>query len=105
MQCDVNLDAIISDPARQKIFDIILEEACRQWCCFIDEVPERADGEGFAQFFYEIFGQKEQEYMEDLGIKRQHDKSSIRQDLNGKRTQIAAHPAPDKAAMGQEAAL
>ncbi len=105
MQCDINLDAIISDPARQKIFDIILEEACRQWCCFIDEAPERADGEGFAQFFYEIFEQKEQEYMEDLGIKRQQDKPAIRRDLEGKRAQVAAHPGSEQTAKGQEAAL
>ena len=105
MQCDINLDAIISDPARQKIFDAVLEEACRQWYCFIDDAPERADGEGFAQFFYEIFEQKEQEYMENLGLKRQQDKPSIRQDLEGKRAQVAARSAPDKAAKAQEAAL
>ena len=50
---------------------MILEEACRQWCCFIDDAPERADGEGFAQFFYEIFELKEQEYMENLDISPQ----------------------------------
>ena len=71
MECSVNLDAIISDPARQKVFDMIWEEACRQWCCFIDDAPERADGEGFAQFFYEIFELKEQEYMENLDISPQ----------------------------------
>lgn len=31
-----------------------LEEACRQWCDFIDEAPERKDGIGFADFYEEI---------------------------------------------------
>ena len=48
------------------VFDAVLEEACRQWCCFIDEAPERKDGEGFANFFYEIFLDKEKEYLENL---------------------------------------
>lgn len=57
---------IVESPARLSIFDIILEEACRQWCDIIDEAPERKDGEGFASFFYEIFADKEQEYLEGL---------------------------------------
>lgn len=56
---------IVESPARLSIFEAILEEACRQWCCFIDEVPERKDGEGFANFFYEIFADKEREYLEN----------------------------------------
>lgn len=51
---------------KMAIFDAVLEEACRQWCCFIDETPERKDGEGFANFFYEIFMDKETEYLENL---------------------------------------
>ena len=53
---------IVESPARLSIFDIVLEEACRQWCDIIDEAPDRKDGEGFANFFYEIFADKEQEY-------------------------------------------
>ena len=57
---------IVESPARLSIFDIVLEEACRQWCDIIDEAPDRKDGEGFANFFYEIFADKEQEYLEGL---------------------------------------
>lgn len=56
---------IVKSPERISIFDAVLEEACRQWCCFIDESPERKDGEGFANFFYEIFADKEREYLEN----------------------------------------
>lgn len=48
---------------REKIFPAVLEEACRQWCAFIEDAPERKSGEGFADFFYEIFEEKEQEYV------------------------------------------
>ena len=47
---------------REKIFPMVLEEACRQWCEFLADAPERADGEGFAEFFFEIFKDKELEY-------------------------------------------
>lgn len=47
---------------REKIFPMVLEEACRQWCDGLSDAPERADGEGFAEFFYEIFQEKELEY-------------------------------------------
>ena len=57
---------IVESPARLSIFYIVLEEACRQWCDIIDEAPDRKDGEGFANFFYEIFADKEQEYLEGL---------------------------------------
>lgn len=57
---------IVESPARLSIFDIVLEEACRQWCDIIDEAPDRKDGKGFANFFYEIFADKEQEYLEGL---------------------------------------
>lgn len=56
---------IVESPARLSIFDIVLEEACRQWCDIIDEAPERKEGEGFANFFYEIFEDKEQEYLKE----------------------------------------
>lgn len=61
----INISTIASDINRQKIFDMVIEEACRQWCCFTDEAPERKTGEGFANFFYEIFKEKEQEYLEN----------------------------------------
>ena len=54
----MNLDDIVADPKRHKIFDTILEEACRQWCDFIGEAPERASGEGFARFFFDVFEMK-----------------------------------------------
>lgn len=57
----------IQDIARSKekkaVFNMVLEEACRQWCCFIDEAPERRNGEGFSEFFYEIFEDKEKDYL------------------------------------------
>ena len=56
---------IVGDEKKLSIFDAILEEACRQWCACIDEAPERKDGEGFSDFFYEIFADKEQEYLEN----------------------------------------
>ena len=59
----MTIQDIVNNKARQSIFCIILEEACRQWCAFIDETPERKDGEGFAEFFFEIFLEKE-EYLE-----------------------------------------
>lgn len=49
--------------ARKKIFNEVLEEACRQWCDFINDVPERKSGEGFSDFFFEIFQEKEKEFM------------------------------------------
>lgn len=54
-----------SNEKLMNIFDGLLEEACRQWCCFIDDAPERKDGEGFADFFYEICNQKAAEFIED----------------------------------------
>lgn len=57
---------IVGSPARLSIFEAVLEEACRQWCDCIDDAPERKDGEGFAHFFYEIFADKEQEYLKNV---------------------------------------
>lgn len=54
-----------SNEKLMNVFDGLLEEACRQWCCFIDDTPERKDGEGFADFFYEICNQKATEFIED----------------------------------------
>lgn len=58
------INDIKNNPEQQRIFNIILEEAARQWCDGLSSAPERADGEDFADFFYEIFEQKQQEYME-----------------------------------------
>lgn len=60
----ISIQEIVNNKARQSIFCIVLEEACRQWCAFIDATPERKDGEGFAEFFFEIFSEKEEEYLE-----------------------------------------
>lgn len=32
----------------------IVEEACRQWCDFIEDAPERKSGDGFWDFVQEI---------------------------------------------------
>ena len=61
----MGIKEIIESEKRLSTFNIVLEEACRQWCDCIDEAPERKDGEGFANFFYEIFEEKEQEYLEN----------------------------------------
>ena len=62
----MNIQDIARSREKKAVFDMVLEEACRQWCCFIDEAPERKDGEGFANFFYEIFEEKEKEYLEQV---------------------------------------
>ena len=59
----MTLENIKGNEMREKIFPVILEEACRQWCEFIDEAPERKNGEGFAEFFFEVFEEKEQQYI------------------------------------------
>lgn len=58
----MTFEDIKSSEIREKIFPMVLEEACRQWCDGLADAPERADGEGFAEFFYEIFQEKELEY-------------------------------------------
>lgn len=61
----ISITNIAADINRQNIFDMVIEEACRQWCVFADDAPERKDGIGFADFFYEIFAAKEDEYIEE----------------------------------------
>lgn len=61
----MNLNDIMGNTDRQQIFDTVLEEACRQWCAFFPDTPDRMDGKGFANFFYEIFDQKEVEYLQE----------------------------------------
>lgn len=56
---DMTLDDVKGHSIREKIFPIVLEEACRQWCEWLEETPERKSGEGFSDFFFEIFEQKE----------------------------------------------
>ena len=65
---NMKLQDILGNKQREQIFDVILEESCRQWCEFIEDAPERKDGEGFAEFFYSVFAEKEQEYMEELEL-------------------------------------
>lgn len=67
---------IIQNEQRLSIFDAVLEEACRQWCGCIDEAPERKDGEGFATFFYEVFEDKEQEYLENAAALEENGRCS-----------------------------
>lgn len=55
----MNIQDIARSKEKKAVFHMVLEEACRQWCCFIEEAPDRKDGEGFADFFYEIFEEKE----------------------------------------------
>lgn len=65
----MTIKEIAGNEAREKIFPAILEEACRQWCEFIEDAPERKSGEGFADFFYEIFQEKEVEFYQDYCMK------------------------------------
>lgn len=60
----MGIQDITENKQKQDIFHIVLEEACRQWCEGIDGAPERSDGIGFAEFFFKIFSEKEEEYME-----------------------------------------
>ena len=57
----MNLNDIVGNTGRQQIFDTVLEEACRQWCAVLPDTPERVDGKGFADFFYQTFEQREAE--------------------------------------------
>ena len=62
----MDIQDIAKSREKKSVFDMVLEEACRQWCDCIDDVPERNDGEGFADFFYEIFEDKEKEYVQQV---------------------------------------
>lgn len=62
----MNIQDISKSPQKKAVFNMVLEEACRQWCYFIDEASERKDGEGFADFFYEVFEEKEKEYLKQV---------------------------------------
>ena len=62
----MDIQDIAKSREKKAVFDMVLEEACRQWCDCIDDVPEGKDGEGFADFFYEIFEDKEKEYVQQV---------------------------------------
>lgn len=64
----MNIYDISKENCRQEIFDSVIEEACRQWCDFIDESPERKTGKGFANFFFQIFQDKETEYIKAMDL-------------------------------------
>lgn len=62
----MNIYEIAKSSQKKAVFDAVLEESCRQWCDGIENAPERKDGEGFADFFYEIFEDKEKEYVQQV---------------------------------------
>ena len=68
---------ILKDKSRIEIFDRVLNEACRQWCDFMEEAPERKDGERFSDFFYEIFAEKEKDYLRDVKRNRKKENRSV----------------------------
>lgn len=45
----MNIQDIAKSKEKKAVFEMVLEEACRQWCDCIDEAPERKDGEGFSE--------------------------------------------------------
>ncbi len=59
---------VAGNERRMAVFNSLLEEACRQWCDLLDDASERKDGEHFAEFFFEIFEEKENEYIEESRI-------------------------------------
>lgn len=61
----MNTENIVNTHLEKEVFEAILEEACRQWCDLIEDAPERKDGVGFAQFFYEIFNEKREDFIEN----------------------------------------
>lgn len=67
----MNLNDIMGNSDRQQIFDTVLEEACHQWCAVLPDTPERMDGKGFADFFYETFAQKEAELHQEEAVSKE----------------------------------
>lgn len=101
----MSLQNTISNKDRQMAVDAALEEACRQWCDTLSDAPERMNGEGFANFFYEIFQDKQAEYIRDakelrsMGSKnpeRPKEKPSVLRKLQEKKNQDTHHSAPTK---------
>ena len=62
----MNIQDITKSKEKKAVFHMVLEEACRQWCDGIEDAPERKGGEGFADFFYEIFEDKGKEYVQQV---------------------------------------
>ena len=48
----MNIQDIAKSREKKAVFQMVLEESCRQWCDGIENTPERKDGEGFTDFFY-----------------------------------------------------
>lgn len=98
----MKLQDILENKDQRMAFDAVLEEACRQWCEFIPDVPERMDGEGFADFFYETFEQKGNEYIREAKelaaekAEKQEKKPSVLKKLKEKEARNAAQPTSAK---------
>lgn|GEM_PF-1810811 len=67
----MNLNDILENADRQQMFDMVLEEACHQWCAVLPDTPERLDGKGFADFFYETFAQKEAALHQEVAVSKE----------------------------------
>lgn len=50
----------------EALVDILLDEACRQWCDGIADAPERISGKGFSNFFRQIIEEKWDEYQDEV---------------------------------------
>ena len=50
----------------ETITDILLDEACRQWCDGIEDAPERLSGKGFSDFVRQIVADKREEYDKEI---------------------------------------
>lgn len=62
----MDVNAMCQGNEQDQLIKMLLEEACRQWCAFIDECPDRLTGEGFGDFFFEIYQDKYEEYAKEL---------------------------------------
>lgn len=73
---------IVKDKEFQnKLNKMIVEEAARQWCEFIDDAPERKDGEGFWEFLLEIAEQKKEEYMKQIQESTEYTPKKLKQTI------------------------
>ena len=43
-----------------------MDEACRIWCDSIEDAPEKAEGYGFSEFFYNVYAEKREEYLKEV---------------------------------------
>jgi hypothetical protein len=96
----MDLKDILGSKDRQMVFNTVLDEACRQWCDFLSEAPERMDGEGFAEFFYGVFQDKEDEYIQEAKEAAKSEeprgRASVIEKLRKAKTQDTACPDPGK---------